>query len=922
MERVKSSLRSPVTMAVLLAVFLFALAGWFKPVDDLIRSLRFGAVNHPFSGEIVFVDIDAKSIVDIGVWPWPRSVHARLIERLIADDAAEIVLDIDLSTKSTEAEDDTLEGALRDAGGYVLLASFLQPRDADGSQHVNRPLPRFAKNATLVSVNVPADPDGIARRYQMNYSAEDAVYPSIASALSHVEGAPNEEFTIDFGMDLETIPRYSLHDVLNGSIGAAQLAGRQVIVGASALELRDTFAVPRFGTLPGSLIHLVAAENLRQGITIKQMPIAASVLLALIVSLFIGLILRRGSVVAAAAIACAIAIMVEGGAIVLLSQFAMMLDTFVVHASLIAFGTVSLGYELTSKGSLLDTSTRAHAETRNVLDRVIADNFDGIVVCDTMGNVLMSSRLAELVLGEGNDLVGRQMAEILPETLADLMRRALAASQDQLQGRLSEMEIAVNGAAMIVEFVITVSDPEHVPGTPTIGGRVACLTFRDVTSRRANEERLRYLAGHDPLTGLVTRNRLVDIVNAAMSDPVRRAAGLTVFLLDLSRFKAVNESLGHSYGDAVLQQVARRLKASEVSVVARLGADQFAMIRSGVLSDLGTESFCNAILRRVSDVYPLGEHRAIVGARMGVTTSAVSGLDPGVLLSHADMALSAAKRLPDNSHNVYTPEMEQKIRESQKLEIAMRHAIERNQMHLSYQPQVLLDSGRLIGVEALVRWNHPEFGPIPPGKFIPVAEETGLIIDLGRWILLTACREVAQWQGAIKLAVNVSPLQFEFGDIVGDVMLALTESGLPPERLDIEITESLLISNPRLITQTLETLRGMGIGIAMDDFGTGYSSLSYLGKLPIDKIKIDQSFVRGLPEDEESAAIIRAVMTLAQSLGKQVVAEGIENADQATLLRLAGCQIGQGYFFGKSLRSAEMSARVGRLEQERQRAAG
>ena len=908
-------------MAVLFAVFLFALAGWLRPIDDLIRSLRFGAVHHPASGEIVFVDIDAASLHEVGVWPWPRTIYADLIDKLVAADASDIVFDIDLSTTSNETDDAAFEAALRNAGGYVHLATFLQDGGEDGGRILNLPITRFAENATLISVNVPGDSDGLIRRYRTAYSADGVDYPTIGAALALGTAMPRE-FALNFGFDLKSVPRYGVQEVLGGEVGAAQLSGRQVVIGASALELRDTFAVPRFGTLPGALIHLLAAENLKKDYNLKEVPTAASVLIGLIVALLIGTILSRGSTRAAAATAGATVIMVEATAIILLSEFAIMVDTFVIHAGMLAFGMVSLGYEVTRKGLMLDTTARAHAETRNVLDRVISNNFDGIVVCDVSGIVLMTSRLAEEVLGGGVDLVGRPMSELLPEKLETMMHDALASSDGELQGRLSEMEIDVDGEPMIIEFVITVSDPEHTPGVQTVGGRVACLTFRDVTSRRANEERLRYLAGHDPLTGLVTRTRLVDIVNRAMADPQRRAGGMTVFLLDLSRFKAVNDSLGHSYGDAVLQQVAKRLRNGEVSVVARLGGDEFALIRPGVYSETGTESFCDAILRRVSDVYQLGEHRAIIGAKVGVTNTAVSGYDPEVLLSHADMALSAAKRLPGNSFHAYAPEMEQKLRESQNLEVAMRQALQLNQMHLTYQPQVSMADGRLIGVEALVRWNHPELGPVPPAKFIPVAEETGLIIDLGRWILNTACKEVAQWPEGVKLAVNVSPLQFEFGDVVGDVMRALTESGLPVKRLDLEITEGMLISNPRLITDSLNTLRGMGVGIAIDDFGTGYSSLSYLGRLPIDKIKIDQSFVRGLPADQESAAIIRAVMTLAQSLGKTVVAEGIENAEQATLLRVAGCHIGQGYLYGKSLRAAEMSARASRSANEQFRAAG
>jgi EAL domain-containing protein (putative c-di-GMP-specific phosphodiesterase class I) len=276
------------------------------------------------------------------------------------------------------------------------------------------------------------------------------------------------------------------------------------------------------------------------------------------------------------------------------------------------------------------------------------------------------------------------------------------------------------------------------------------------------------------------------------------------------------------------------------------------------------------------------------------------------------MALSVAKAQPGNTFAFFAPDMDERLREKQDMEVALRRALELNQFHLVYQPQIRLEDGELVGVEALVRWTHPTMGPIPPSKFIPVAEETGLIIELGYCILKSACAEARKWPAHIQLAVNVSPMQFEFGDLTRDVAEVLEETGLPASRLDIEITEGMLISNPVATTATLQALRRMGLGIALDDFGTGYSSLSYLGRLPVDKIKIDQSFVKGLPGDEQSGAIIRAVMTLSESLGKIVVAEGIENADQAWMLRLAGADIGQVYHFSRPLGAAELLARIAR----------
>jgi EAL domain-containing protein (putative c-di-GMP-specific phosphodiesterase class I) len=252
--------------------------------------------------------------------------------------------------------------------------------------------------------------------------------------------------------------------------------------------------------------------------------------------------------------------------------------------------------------------------------------------------------------------------------------------------------------------------------------------------------------------------------------------------------------------------------------------------------------------------------------------------------------------------------MDENLRARQQLETAMQQAMERGEISLMFQPQASLEDGSIIGVEALMRWTHEELGVVSPERFIPVAEETGKIVELGRWILEAACREVAAWPGKLRLSVNVSPIQFELIDVVTEVRETLARSGFPAERLDVEITEGIFMSNARAITEALQKLRDLGISIALDDFGTGYSSLSYLGRLPVDKIKIDQSFVKRLPGDQEAGVIIRAVMMLSEALNKIVIAEGIETADQAWMLKMMGCKVGQGYHFGRPKTAAEMRA--------------
>ena len=544
--------------------------------------------------------------------------------------------------------------------------------------------------------------------------------------------------------------------------------------------------------------------------------------------------------------------------------------------------------------------------TRRTLARVFEDNFDGLVVVGETGRIIAASRVASSMLGVGSlELVGRLASEIIPEPMLSAIQQSFA---DGRKGIPTPMAVALIGdpreGGFVVQYVVTLSELGSGEG---LARRVVGLTFWDETDRRRREEELAFLGTHDPLTGALTRAEFVRIINAALEGDRRRAAGLTVLVLDLTRFKAVNDALGLAKGDILLKQLVSRLKAAGLDNVARLNGTTFAMLRSGRLSTEEARRFSQRILERVVLPYTIGGQRAIVGASLGLTDTEVSGYDPEVLLGHADAALNQAMSLPGNAHAVFTREMGERLKERQVLDVALRHARERNELSITYQPQCSLETGELVGVEALVRWTRPGFGVVSPEAFIPAAEENGEIIEIGRWVLNEACREVSAWPFQTRVAVNVSPVQFEFSDIVAEVREALNATGLAAHRLDIEITEGILVSKADHIIDALTRLRALGVGIALDDFGTGYSSLSYLGRLPVDKIKIDRTFVSRLPGDPESGAIIRAVMTLSDTLNKIVIAEGVENKDQAWMLRMMGCRIGQGYHFGRPQTGTEMA---------------
>jgi diguanylate cyclase (GGDEF)-like protein len=877
------------------AVLLVASTGGLRPLDNGLRDLRFAAMPRLATDSVVFVDIDSKSLSSVGVWPWPRHVHADLLDALMQLGANDVAFDIDFSVASSPAEDAAFAAALERAGGYAQLAAFRQQKIGPSAADFNLPLAQFRAFAEPVSVNVSLDPDGVVRSYPFGLTIGGENVPSVASILTGVSAPPGTAFSIDYSIDPRGIDRVSAADLLSGKIAPERVAGKNVIIGASALELRDYFVVPRFGAIPGALLQALATETLKQGRALLPAdpgPALAAILLIGIVAL---LARRRLSLAMAIGAAILLSAAAEGAALWLQAGRGLLLDTAGVHLATLGLLLTVFASELVRRGEQRRKATGERDAVRRILDRVITDNFDGVVIADADGRIVAASQFAEQLLGR--QLQGELAVGALPARFGALLAGALRGGDEQ-----GELTLALGESERVVEYVVTHSAVDVGDASRP----VACLTFRDISARRRAEERLRYLGGHDPLTGAVSRTRLVEKIEAAFADG--RDVGLV--MVDLRRFRIINDTLGHSQGDMLLKQVVSRLKSMGPDVVARLGGDSFAVLTPHMTPDKLT-GFGQAVVQWLAFPYQLAdEHQAIIAASAGATNSTASGRDAEVLLSHADMALSAAKQRGRSGIALFTPEMDDRLKQRQSMDAALRQALLRREFSLAYQPQVDLATADIVGAEALARWVHPTLGPIPPDRFIPAAEETGLIVELGRWALESACAEAVKWPRPIKISVNVSPVQFDLSDMVADIRSALESSGLAPEQLELEITEGIFVRDFDAVTAKLRDIRALGVGIALDDFGTGYSSLSYLGQLPIDKIKIDQSFVRRLPGDEESAAIVRAVVTLAEALGKQIIAEGIETADQAWLLQLTGCTMGQGYHFDRPLSPAAFAARL------------
>ena len=432
------------------------------------------------------------------------------------------------------------------------------------------------------------------------------------------------------------------------------------------------------------------------------------------------------------------------------------------------------------------------------------------------------------------------------------------------------------------------------------GKPVTIISVFDVTERRRVEARMVHMARHDELTGLANRTYCRELLCEYLVNR-KKAEVISLALVDLDHFKAVNDSYGHLIGDMLLANAARRMLEliPARATLCRIGGDEFAIIfRNSSANQV--DLVMKAIIAVMALAFSVGEHALHIGATVGISSSPGDSCDPETLMRYADLALYAAKSRQRGSSCHFAPAMDAVAQEKTRLENDLREAVHKSQLEVHYQPLINLMSEEIEGYEALLRWTHPELGEIPPDRFVPLAEEIGLIDILGQYVLRTACQEALEWPEHMTISVNVSPIQFRSGQLLNTVVHALAASGLPANRLELEITEAVLMEKGHHTASTIRSLRAMGVGIAMDDFGTGYSSLGYLLSYPFTKIKIDKSFVTGMQEHDNSFAIIRAVIALGKNLGMKVTAEGIETTRTRDILQAEGCAQGQGYLFGKA----------------------
>ncbi len=569
----------------------------------------------------------------------------------------------------------------------------------------------------------------------------------------------------------------------------------------------------------------------------------------------------------------------------------------------------------TLQGFLLDITEARRAEGElKLAAKVFGSSGEAIVITDARARVLTVNPAYTVITGYSEtEAVGRSLHE-LSHRGRNLERHREIWDLVERNGYWQGEVWGQRKSGERFPTWLTVSIVRDSEGKPVNYIQI----FSDITERKEREERVRHLAHHDALTDLPNRLLLNDRLAQAIAHAVRDGTRVAVMFLDLDRFKTINDSLGHSVGDKLLQHVARRLRGCvrASDTVSRLGGDEFVILAPDLEDVASAASLADKVLQAVARPCSIDGHELALTPSIGISVCPGDGEDVDALLRNADAAMYHAKESGRNNYQFFTQDMNARAMERLSLERSLRRALEGDELRLHYQPQYDIGSGRLVGMEALIRWQHPEEGLVAPARFMPYAEESGLILAIGEWVLQTACRQNRRWQAdglpKVPVSVNISALQFRQLNFVDTVQRALSDSGLDSTLLELEATESVIMYDAERVTDALQRLKAMGLTLAIDDFGTGYSSLSYLKRFPIDRVKIDRSFVRDVTVDKDDAAIISAIIALTRNLGLRTIAEGVETEEQLAFLRAQDCDEVQGFLLGKPLPPAECAQLLAR----------
>ncbi len=903
---------------------------WLQKWDYVIYDTHLKQWSHPAPDDIVIIAIDKQSLAKFGRWPWSRQIHARLINILHQAGSKAVALNIIFSEadQSDFQADILLADALRQHG-RVVLPVLAEQDHLSARLTETLPIPMLANAAArLGHVDMELDEDGVNRHIFLKAGLGTSKWPQLALAMLEVEANkitqpvleqrspdPNPSLIKRWVRDHSALlpyagtpghfQRISYAGVLQSNVPAETFRDKFVLVGATAAGLGDSLPTPVSGfgqAMPGVEIQANVLDSLRRNALVQRLSLPWQMLLTAILvlsSLFLYSRLPPGG-----------ALLVIIGLLILPVAISIMLLRsqliwFPPSAALLGLG---LSYPLWSwrrlvgaTRLLLAQKERAQVTLHSIGDAVIATDAEGVVEYINPAAESLTGWTGEEAQGRSINTLFHVINEQNREDISYPVSRCL-----QLGRSIAypDHSAVVNRNERDERAIRATASPIRNQKGEVLG---AVIVFNDVTETRRMAQQMEYQATHDALTTLPNRVLLQVQLQGATERALRSGLQLVLLFVDLDRFKSINDGLGHSAGDALLKAAGMRLKdcSRKIDMVARFGGDEFVIVLENIHHETQITSIANKVCKALEKPYMIEGRECFITASIGISLFPKDGQDAEALLKNADAAMYQAKEKGRNNAQYYSQEMNTHAKKRLLLEHALRHAMELNQLVLHYQPQVDLSTGKVMGVEALLRWQHPHLGLIAPAEFISLAEEIGLIVPIGEWVMQTATTQAKAWHNEglpqLRVAVNLSPRQFIEHGISNMIADVLERSKLEPCYLELEITENLIMKDLENSVATLQVLKSMGVQLAIDDFGTGYSSLSYLKRFPIDRLKIDQSFVRDIATNPDDAAITLAIIAMAHSMKLKVIAEGVETEAQFDYLKSHACDEMQGYYFSQPL---------------------
>jgi len=881
----------------LMALAVFALvaglraAHWLQPLENAAADLRARLLKREVPSDIVIVGIDAASVQSLDRWPWPRAHHAKLVDELTRASPASVFLDIDFSSPSDALNDAVLESALLKPRNFpILLPTFFQSASGtEATLTTSKPLRRFSRRTEQVVVNAEAGADGLTRRWRNYWALDGHRVPSVIDPRRVL--TEDSDVFIDFSISPSSFVYVSYVDVLEGRVPPAVLAGKTVYVGATAVELNDMLSVPVYRSLPGIVVQALAAETVNQKVLREPSPGIALALLAawtLLLALLFGAKWPRNLAVVVLALTVAGAVSFAA-----FSTYRTVID---MAAPMLLATLLFVAVTVRS----LDTQTlRALSYALGMrrrdalLKSIVQSSTDSIVCIDEAGIIKTANPAASRLFGAASyDLVDEPIAKFITllagegpgARLGALHGVARECDARTLAGEVFPVEISVSRVRLNTERLYT-------------------AIVRDIRERRAQHRRLQHQATHDSLTGLPNRAALLTHLEYALSTGV--APSISLLMLDLCRFKEVNDTLGHNIGDRVLCDVAQRFQRTlgDRGLIARIGGDEFTVVLdrpSGIDRAADISQMLADSLRTPIDVAGISIE---IGVSIGIAGFPRDASDAQTLLRHADVAMYTAKRR-GSDYEHYDPSCDENTVRKLAIGGELRTAIAANQLELHFQPQVNLGTGLVESAEALLRWPHPTRGAINPVEFIAIAEATDLIRPLTEWTLRGALAQIRAWRERgvhVRIGVNLSARLLQDTGFPARLAQLLSESGAAAASLELEITESAMMLDPARALRVIQEVATLGVLISIDDFGTGYSSLGYLRDLPVHSLKLDKSFVMGMRNNTDDRIIVESTAQMARALKLGLVAEGVETEWDARFLAAAGYDFAQGYRYSRAL---------------------